>query len=540
MQKNNAASRALVESGNLHTTLGHITLDKVPDIQEITKLSDELKLDELVCLAFVLHAQQQSEFVSAASAAFFLYRERECAVQALLALLHAQVGGGDLPSDVYSTIGNFNAVLLQTEEGGSTVLVRRLAELIQAGSVLPPPDSPLSTVVDNYGRPLDRADIIQKECTALCQCLFYACCIKQRMTPSDVERLLDLLHHMALHARTPGPHQLTAQHQANLVLLSVVLTMLPLEDVSGDAQTQDDRALRELGQHAGVGAKIAAHGASEDPYSVAVRFAWGMLPLLCEADQRSVDRGETDVKASLTSGALGFLGTGVMGSIGMAQEDEDVRVTAASVLHQMLVLFMEVSSDGMQQLRRQTLDGAQKELEVDTQMAEAPKMGLGGDSLMVVDTRSNGFATGPAPIVLSPDTLSTLLFSLAAVFTARPALYLDEDRRSPFVSQLMMELGEDQYLRNVPSIFLSYLAVLTALAHTEIGARMVFTQLRGDNAPPLVGWRRMFDILQAIVRRYNPPQSQENGPSATQSRTSDSILPTNDTNALCAFAHLFE
>ena len=90
----------------------------------------------------------------------------------------------------------------------------------------------------------------------------------------------------------------------------------------------------------------------------------------------------------------------------------------------------------------------------------------------------------------------------------------------------------------MPSIFLSYLAVLTALAHTEIGARLVFTQLRGDNAPPLVGWRRMFSILQDVVRRYNPPQ--ENGTSAGQSRASDSILPINDTKALCAFAHLFE
>ena len=541
LQKNNSASRNLIESGNVHTTQGLITLDKVPDIQEIIKLSDELKLDELVCLAFVLHAQQQTAYVSVAAAASVLYEERNCAIQALLALLHAQVAcGGDLPSDVYSTIGNFNAALLQTEDNGATVLVRRLSELIQAGSVLPSSDSPLPTVVDNYGRALDRADIMQKECTALCQCLFYACCIKQRLNSVDVERLLDLLHHMGLHARTPGPYQLSAQHQANLVLLSVLLTMLPLEDVGGDAQAHDDNALRRLCENAGVGAKIASHGsAMEDPYSVAVRFAWGMLPLICEANQKSLDRGLADVKAALKSGALGFLASGVMRSVPMKQEDEDVRLTAASVLHQMLVLFIEVSPEGMALLRKHTLDGGAKELEADNQPSEVPRMANGDGTLMAADTRStHGFAGGLPPFVLTPDTLSTLLFSFAAVFSARPALFLAEDRRSPLVDQLKTEMGSDHYLRNVPSIFLSYLAVLTALAHTEIGARLVFTQLRGDNAPPLVGWRRMFSILQDVVRRYNPPQ--ENGTSAGQSRASDSILPINDTKALCAFAHLFE
>jgi nuclear pore complex protein Nup205 len=560
LQSNNAASRAIVEPGTVHTTQGVVTLDKVPDVQEIILLADEMKLDELVALSLVLAAQQQSGAVSAAAAAGMLYEERMCAVQALLALLHAQVacGGGDIPVDIYTTVASFNASLLQREENESTVLIRRLADLIQQQSVLPPADSPLPAVTDVYGRALDRVDIVQRECTALCQCLFYACCIKQRLSGSDIERLLDLLHHLSLHVRTPGPFQLAAQHQANLVLLSVLLTLLPLEDAQDEALAEDDKALSLLAQLTGVDAKIRSRIASsnhqEDYYSAVVRLAWGMLPLCCEGNTLTEKRGLEDVKAALANGALGFLGAGVMGSVPMADEDEDIRLTAASVVHQILVLFIEVAPEGMKQLRKVSIYGAEAEMEADIPVQQQQQsvhengaVGGGEVSMMIVDARSG---TGmPHSVHIGPDTMGVLLQSLAVVINARPALYLDEERRSPQVSHIMIEIGFDNALRCVPSIFLGYLAVLTALGRSEVGARMIFNQIKGENAPPLVSWRRMFTTLNAVIQQYNRQgQMESNGGNTTgasgQGQTrggiSDIVLPATDTKALCAFARLYE
>jgi hypothetical protein len=554
LQANNAASRAIVESGTVHTTQGLVTLDKVPDVQEITLLADEMKLDELVSLSLVLAAQQQSGAVSAAAAAGMLYEERMCAVQALLSLLHAQVacGGGDVPADIYATVASFNASLLQREEGGSTVLIRRLVDLIQQQSVLPHVDSPLPVVTDIYGRALDRADIIQRECTALCQCLFYACCIKQRTTGTDIERLLDLLHHLSLHARTPGPFQLAAQHQANLVLLSVLLTLLPLEDAQGEALAEDDTALTLLAKNTGIDDKIRSrptlNTTQEDYYAAVVRLAWGMLPLCCD-EKNLTRRGIDDVKAALNGGALGFLGAGVMGSVPMADEDEDIRLTAASVVHQLVLLFTEVSSEGMEQLRNASINGAEAEMEADTQQQPGngnAALGGGGDaSMMVVDSRSG---TGmPHTVHIGPDTLGILLQTLSTVFNARPALYLDAARTSPQLPHLLNEIGCDNALRCIPSIFLGYLEVFTALARSEIGARVIYAQLKDENAPPLVSWRRMFTTLHAVIHQYNPPQGQmDNGTGSTapgqgtRGGISDIVLPANDTKALCAFARLYE
>jgi Nuclear pore complex scaffold, nucleoporins 186/192/205 len=575
LQVNNAASRGIVESGTVHTTQGLVTLDKVPDVQEITLLADEMKLDELVALSLVLAAQQQSGAVSAAAAAGMLYEERMSAVQALLALLHAQVacGGGDIPTDIYATVATFNASLLQREENGSTVLIRRLADLIQQQSTLPPADSPLPVVTDVYSRVLDRSDIVQRECIALCQCLFYACCIKQRISGADIERLLDLLHHLSLHVRTPSPFQLAAQHQSNLVLLSVLLTLLPLEDAQGEALAEDDKSLSLLAQDAGVDAKIRERSRTssntiEDYYSAVVRLTWGMLPLCCD-EKNLTKRGLGDVKSALRAGALGFLGAGVMGSVPMADEDEDIRLTAASVVHQLLVLFVEVAPEGMEQLKKVSTDGADAELEADNNninnnTQQQQNANGAGDvnnfevSMMVVDARSG--TSMPHNVHIGPDTLVILLQSLATVFNARPALFLDDERRSPQVGHIMNEIGNDNALRCIPSIFLGYLDVLTALARSDVGARMIFAQLKGENAPPLVSWRRMFSTLHAVIRQYNQPHQGQmansgsggggggiysgtapgGGQGGNRGGISDIVLPAADTKALVAFCRLYE
>ena len=75
----------------------------------------------------------------------------------------------------------------------------------------------------------------------LCECLVYACCIRQRLPAADVADLADLLHRLALKSRAAGPGSsgavsglgLAAQQQAYLVLLAALLALLPLENAEG-------------------------------------------------------------------------------------------------------------------------------------------------------------------------------------------------------------------------------------------------------------------------------------------------------------------
>lgn len=66
----------------------------------------------------------------------------------------------------------------------------------------------------------------------LCECLVYACCIRQRLTAADISDLIDLLHRLGLKARAAAG-DLAAQQQAYVVLFAVLLTLLPLENAEG-------------------------------------------------------------------------------------------------------------------------------------------------------------------------------------------------------------------------------------------------------------------------------------------------------------------
>lgn len=148
------------------TAHGVIILDQVPDVVEVLLLSDDLQLDELDCLAYILAAQEQTGQVSARAAAGVYYEERLAAIQSVLVLFHAQVtGSGVLPSETYSIVATFNAALLSKIQDGRTVILHRIADLIQSSSLCLSDGTRLPEVVDKYGRVLDRAQVFQRECT---------------------------------------------------------------------------------------------------------------------------------------------------------------------------------------------------------------------------------------------------------------------------------------------------------------------------------------------------------------------------------------
>lgn len=56
----------------------------------------------------------------------------------------------------------------------------------------------------------------------LCECLVYACCIRQRLPAADVADLADLLHRLGLKARANSGADLTAQQQVGWVRRQMV------------------------------------------------------------------------------------------------------------------------------------------------------------------------------------------------------------------------------------------------------------------------------------------------------------------------------
>jgi len=304
----------------------------------------------------------------------------------------------------------------------------------------------------------------------------------------------------------------------HLVLLAVLLTLLPLEDAQGDAQALDDAALRALANDTALAAKIKALDASNDTYSSVVRLAWGAL-LLCCGDSKSTEQALDRVRAALSAGAVAFLGTEVMASIPMADEDEDIKFTAASTVQQLLMLLLEVAPEAQAELKARSLEGAASEMDAGS---TAPAT---GGAMMVVDLQ-------PSAHPRKPDSIATLLQSISVVLNIHPALF------PPQLSNLLLQVGMDTNLMNVPSVFLGYHAVLSALATTESGAQMVFNQLQGDNAPPLVSWRRMFTILRDVIKIYDAPADGEDS-GGRQQGPSNLVLPNVVTEGLCAFVGVF-
>ncbi|KAL4441042.1 hypothetical protein ABPG77_010473 [Micractinium sp. CCAP 211/92] len=535
----NAESRAAVQSGNPLTPAGHVPLDPEPDVREVLLLADELKLDEVLAVLCVQGALQETGEVSAAAGAGIYFEERRGLLTSLWLLLQAQVMLADsLPAELYRTICAFNADLLSQSLGGRTLLVQRLAELLRDNRLEAQPGSRLPVVVDSHGREVDRNGLVQREQTVLCECLVYACCIRQRLTAADISDLIDLLHRLGLKARAAAG-DMAAQQQAYVVLFAVLLTLLPLENAEGAELEADERLLRDLAGSADVDSKIGGSGAGEDAHGSVLKLAWGVL-LSQYGPEHVAGRAVQLVKDATGNGAFGFLRTGVLDSVPMQDDADHQRELYASIANQLVMNYLmspagTASTEALEQL---SISQGQEEVAASATPASAPAAG----AMMVLDAAQ---AAAPAA---KPDSLATLLGLLASIYGMHPGLFLQENLKYDQFGQLMEGVAGSAVLASSPSSFLAYLEVLTALASGEKGARSMYMQLRGDDRFSQVNWRRMFQLLITVVRQYIP----EDGTTATgtaaaaapagsiQQRMNDFVLPACDSKALCAYLGLFK
>ncbi|KAL4457392.1 hypothetical protein ABPG75_012257 [Micractinium tetrahymenae] len=535
----NAESRAAVQSGRPATPAGTVALDPEPDIREVLLLADELKLDEVLAVLCVQGALQETGEVSAAAGAGIYFEERRGLLTSLWLLLQAQVMLADsLPAELYHTICAFNADLLSQSLGGRTQLVQRLAELVRDNRLEAQPGSRLPVVIDSHGREVDRNGLVQREQTVLCECLVYACWIRQRLTAADITDLVDLLHRLGLRARA-ATGDLAAQQQAYVLLFAVLLTLLPLENAEGAELEADERLLRDLAGAAELDSKISGGGAGDDAHGAVLKLAWGVL-LSQYGPEHVAGRAVQLVKDAASSGAFGFLRTGVLDSVPMQDDADHQRELYASIINQLVMnyLMSPAGTESTEVLTELSISLGQEEVAASAVPAAAPAAG----TMMAVDAAQ---AAAPAP---KPDSLATLLGLLASVYGMHPGLFLQENLKYDEFGQFMEGVAGSTVLASSPSTFLAYLEVLTALASGEMGARSMYLQLRGDDRFAQVNWRRMFQLLITVVRQYIPEDgAAASGTAAAaapagsiQQRMNDFVLPACDSKALCAYLGLFK
>lgn len=151
----------MISADVIETTGGPLRLDKVPDVEQITILSEELDLDQIYALAYVLKGQDETSDVSASAALYQYYEERYAAIQCLRLLLMTQITMADRTHPrLYSEIGAFNADLLTR----SSSFIKRLISLIKPSCSTSASDvNRLPFAIDCYGRTVDRVALVQRE-----------------------------------------------------------------------------------------------------------------------------------------------------------------------------------------------------------------------------------------------------------------------------------------------------------------------------------------------------------------------------------------
>lgn len=138
-------------------------LDTVPDISEMNLMSEEVNLDQLDALSYLREAEKRTGNVSASSGLYQYYEERYAALQAVKLLFQSQIQAPEsMHTQVYRTLAVFNASII-TKSGG---FIERLTDLIRSSVGISAADvARVPFCIDSYGRIVDRAALIRRECT---------------------------------------------------------------------------------------------------------------------------------------------------------------------------------------------------------------------------------------------------------------------------------------------------------------------------------------------------------------------------------------
>lgn len=520
LQKRSSVSRQSVQSGTVTTKTGVRTLDAVPDIQEALLLSDELDLDEIECVGLIEDGLRKTSRVSAAAGAGEYYEKRLSAIHCLMTLLMTQVSGyGSIRDETFHIVEQCNVRLLKESDQNSTVLVRNICDSVkQCIAALKDVRSSKLQYVENslYTK---RTECMYNESMGLCECLVYACCIKQRMTASDIVLMLDVLHDLIQHDAAHG--MFSMKTHASLFVVAIMLCMLPQEIEDQKLREDDEMRLKNVLLSEELQTKLkdftVFYGKSpEYPIGRIIDLLYSIMSLYIDPQDSRASHRTLQV---LSQGAFGLMKTVLFEE--NRNLGEVLEFTIASTVYQFVLLFVSIS------------DEINEETNHVVWLVNSSKKKAKEEITQTV-LNTNGTPMDDEKERQCPDNIASLLNLWAVCLNNRYSLF---EISQESVAKFLRAVGTDESLIMVPSVFIGHMKMLSAIASTEIGAKVVFSSLHDNNTSQFVVWKKMFAALKDAVSFYENSILDQR--SDVQQAMNASVLSEADSNGLCAFVDVF-
>ncbi|KAK2645958.1 hypothetical protein Ddye_021153 [Dipteronia dyeriana] len=459
-----------------------ISLDD-QDVQIALKLSDDLHLNEIDCVRFLISANQEWGLMGREPleilrlAAGLWYTERRDLITALYILLRAVVLDQGLDEDIVADIHKYLEDLINAG------LRHRLISLIKELNREEPAGlgGPLCEryVLDSRGALVERRAVVCRERLILGHCLVLSVLVV-RTSPKDVKDAFSALKDSAAELNENHDtlkHQITFSLLFSLVIAFVSDALSAVPDKSS-VLSRDASFRKEFHETVmAAGSDLIVEG-----FVGGIRLAWAVHLMLIHdeiAARETVSSASSSndlvhihscLEAIFSNNIFQFSLEKVLRTAAYQTDDEDIIYMYNAYLHKLITCFL---SNHL--ARDKVKESKEKAMSVLNSYCAAGMLS------------HHSTETGPLPFV-------SLLEFVSEIYQKEPELLSGNDVLWTFV----IFAGEDH--TNFQTL-VAFLNMLSTLASSQEGASKVYELLQGK-AFRSVGWRTLFDCLSIYDEKF--------------------------------------
>ncbi|GIL51286.1 hypothetical protein Vafri_7316 [Volvox africanus] len=486
-------SRRQVQQERKVTTGKHgvVALDPEPDVKQALLLSDELRLDEVLCVEYLISAFDERGIFGAEYGAGLYLEERQMTLRCLARLLaldamlqHAHHYAGGQRTPIEQAIASFvSELLFEKDPSGKQILVSRLVTVLRDTSLEPRPDTPLPIVRDEAGNPVPRTVLLQKERREAARCLLYCCTRDPHVAPAVALELLELLTGLLSRLGGTGSGDLFLVEECQLVLLACCSVLVPHE-----GRNFQRPVLQELAQATRakvVESAVPNPAVSQAGYSANLRMCWGLLAI---CSQGAPQDGLTAVRDALKGGAFTFLRQ-IFHHPHFKLDDQTHHHVVAAAVHHMVHTLLRTDSERMSNaFYAQLLQRSDAAIRPITQ---------GGHPVL------SYVPFPPESAEARSDHLGSLLGVLADCFEVFPDLYLanlaDQEAGQRPIREFLDRAVNSNIMKSSPEVRVPFLQLLAALAGSERGVHLVLRQMDAMAQMPALEVHTLRKLFQTVL-----------------------------------------
>ncbi|KAK0571557.1 hypothetical protein LWI29_018060 [Acer saccharum] len=467
-----------------------ISLDD-QDVQIALKLSDDLHLNEIDCVRFLISANQEWGLMGREPleivrlAAGLWYTERRDLITALYILLRAVVLDQGLDEDIVADIQKYLEDLINAG------LRQRLISLIKELNREEPAGlgGPLCEryVLDSRGALVERRAVVCRERLILGHCLVLSVLVV-RTSPKDVKDAFSALKDSAAELNESNDtlkHQITFSLLFSLVIAFVSDALSAVPDKSS-VLSRDASFRKEFHETVmAAGSDLIVEG-----FVGGIRLAWAVHLMLIHdeiAARETVSSASSNdlvlihscLEAIFSNNIFQFSLDKVLRTAAYQNDDEDIVYMYNAYLHKLITCFLSHHL-----ARDKVKESKEKAMSVLNSYRAAGSKDFVHDGTMLSHQSTE---TGPLPFV-------SLLEFVSEIYQKEPELLSGNDVLWTFV----IFAGEDH--TNFQTL-VAFLNMLSTLASSQEGASKVYELLQGK-AFRSVGWRTLFDCLSIYDEKF--------------------------------------